>query len=136
MASVIRSRWFLAAVGALAALVTASILLAVFSDSEPVLFDPGDQDISGLSGLLLFANSCAQCHGTLLTGTTTGPPLVHQFYRPSLHPDESFIVAIRLGVRNHHWQYGNMPPIANLSDAEIAAIIRFIRAAQVDGGVR
>ena len=136
MASVIRSRWFLAAAGALAALVTASILLAMFSDSEPVLFDPAEQDISGLSGRLLFSNSCARCHGALLTGTAAGPPLLHQFYRPGLHPDESFIVAIRLGVRNHHWQYGDMPLIADLSDAEIAAIIGFIRAAQVDGGLR
>ena len=105
MTSLVRSRWFLATMGAVAALVVASMLLAVFSDSEPALFDPAEQDISGLSGRLLFANSCARCHGAepLLQGTAAGPALVHQFYRPSLHPDESFIVAIRLGVRNHHW---------------------------------
>lgn len=51
-------------------------------------------------------------------------------YEPDHHPDESFRSAVTNGVRAHHWDYGPMPMITGLSDAEVTAIIGYIRAAQ------
>ena len=44
--------------------------------------------------------------------------------------------AARRGVRQHHWRFGDMPPQPQVSDAQLAAIVRFIREAQVANGIR
>ena len=123
----------MAAVGAL---ILAAVLASILSDADPAVFDPAALDTTGLNGAELFAVSCRQCHGTGLAGTNRGPPLVHEIYRPGHHPDAAFITAVRIGVRRHHWDFGNMPPVPDLSDAELAAIIQFIREEQAQAGVR
>lgn len=66
-----------------------------------------------------------------------GPPLVHKIYEPSHHGDMSFIMAVRNGVRAHHWRFGDMPAQtdAKLTDGEIGAVIAYIRELQRENGI-
>lgn len=87
-------------------------------------------------GAALYAENCAICHGINGAGVAeTGPPLVHIIYETSHHPDGAFYAAVQLGVRAHHWDYGDMPRLAHLSEAEIAQIIAFIRRVQRENGI-
>lgn len=90
---------------------------------------------STADGAELFTNNCASCHGENLEGTTTGPPLLHQYYVPSHHSDESFMRAIRQGVAAHHWDFGPMPPVPALDEGEARAIIEYVREQQREGGI-
>jgi len=60
-------------------------------------------------GAASFARSCAACHGPAGGGTSVGPPLVHEVYRKAMHADIAFELAVRRGVRAHHWRFGDMP---------------------------
>lgn len=95
----------------------------------------GGSGASSADGAQLFANNCASCHGADLEGTTTGPPLLHEFYVPSHHPDESFMRAIRAGVQPHHWEFGPMPPVPALDESEANAIIAYVREQQREAGI-
>jgi mono/diheme cytochrome c family protein len=86
-------------------------------------------------GETLFANNCAVCHGPQGTGTTSGPPLVHEIYEPGHHPDESFQVAVAQGVAAHHWDYGPMPAIPGLDRDEVADITAYVRELQREAGI-
>ena len=77
---------------------------------------------------------CAECHGANAAGTDKGPPLVHDIYNPGHHPDEAFFVAAKLGVRQHHWPYGNMPP-QQVSQDQVAAIVQYVRELQLENGI-
>lgn len=121
--------------GVVSGLIVVTVILSVLGGGESAIFDPAAIDTSGLDGETLFAASCARCHGSNLQGSQFGPPLLDDIYRPAHHPDAAFISAVRIGVRSHHWSFGNMPPIADLSDGELAAIIQFIREIQEDAGV-
>lgn len=81
-------------------------------------------------GAELYASNCASCHGEDLRGTDRGPSQLSIVYEPSHHPDESYRSAIENGVGQHHWGFGNMPPIPGLDDADIDQIIAFVRAEQ------
>ncbi len=70
-------------------------------------------------GTRVFGANCAACHGENAAGSDQGPPLVHKIYEPSHHGDQSFLAAVRNGVRRHHWQYGNMPPQPGVSDVSV-----------------
>lgn len=84
----------------------------------------------------LYAANCARCHGGDLKGTTQGPPFLHAVYAPGHHGDAAFAVAVKSGVRPHHWNFGPMPPIPGLDDRQIALIVAFVRAEQEAVGVR
>jgi len=88
-----------------------------------------------VTGEKAFNANCLACHGANAGGSDKGPPLVHQIYEPGHHADMSFVLAVRRGVRAHHWKFGNMPPQPDVSDAEIAAIIRYVRELQVANGI-
>ena len=63
-------------------------------------------------GKLGFEAKCAVCHGVNAAGQDgVAPPLVHIIYEPSHHGDESFQRAVAMGVRGHHWPFGDMPPV-------------------------
>jgi mono/diheme cytochrome c family protein len=83
----------------------------------------------------LFAGNCAACHGPAAMGTTTGPPLVHEFYVPSHHADAAFQLAVRNGVQPHHWSFGAMPPIPSLDAGDVADIIAHVRQLQREAGL-
>lgn len=83
-----------------------------------------------------FARHCAACHGLNASGTDTGPPLVHPIYKPSHHADAAFLLAVLRGVRQHHWMFGNMPPLPQVSAGEIPSIIRYVRKLQEANGIQ
>ena len=88
------------------------------------------------AGREVFAANCARCHGGDLKGTTQGPPFLHAVYAPGHHGDAAFAVAVKSGVRPHHWNFGPMPSIPGLDDRQIALIVAFVRAEQEAVGVR
>ncbi len=78
-------------------------------------------------GQFLFERNCSSCHGADLNGSKKGPPLLHPFYKPSHHGDQSFYRAAMLGVKAHHWDFGDMPPIQGMTETKIKSIVKFIR---------
>lgn len=82
-----------------------------------------------------FAAKCAACHGSNASGGPGGPPLVHKIYEPNHHADGAFVMAVRRGVRQHHWNFGNMPYVDGVSDNDLRAIIAYVRALQVANGI-
>mgnify|MGYP001824459406 FL=1 len=88
-------------------------------------------------GVADFRSKCSSCHGQWAEGVAkTGPPLVHRFYEPSHHGDAAFYRAARYGTKQHHWNFGDMPPVADISEKQIANIIRFIRWWQQQNGIQ
>lgn len=86
-------------------------------------------------GRQVFETRCAACHGVNAAGTDKGPPLVHDIYNPGHHGDAAFLSAARRGVQQHHWRFGNMAPLPEVSDQEISLIIRYIRQLQEANGI-
>ena len=87
-------------------------------------------------GKRAFDAVCAQCHGPNAAGREgIGPPLVHDYYKPSHHADMAFIMAAQNGVRAHHWTFGDMPAQSGLSGADVKAIIAYVRAVQRANGI-
>lgn len=87
-------------------------------------------------GKLAFETSCAACHGKNAVGQDgIAPPLVHKIYEPNHHGDEAFLLAAKNGVRSHHWQFGNMPPVPNVPDDSIALIVDYVRELQRANGI-
>ncbi len=91
--------------------------------------EPQDPDLVA-AGEPLYNSACAACHGFDLRGTDRGPSHLSEIYRPSHHADFSFALAVQQGSRAHHWQFGDMPPIAGLSTDDIAAITAYVRETQ------
>lgn len=87
------------------------------------------------AGKKAFDSNCAQCHGANGAGTDKGPPLIHDIYNPGHHGDEAFFMAAKFGVRQHHWRFGDMPPLPQASQDDVAKIIRYIRELQVANGI-
>ena len=83
----------------------------------------------------LFQAHCAVCHGPSAVGTERGPSLLSKVYVPSHHSDTSFYLAVRQGVRAHHWNFGNMPALPHVADAEVTQIIAYVRWLQRQAGV-
>ena len=87
-------------------------------------------------GAEIFAANCASCHGANAEGRAgEGPPLVHVIYEPGHHADGAFFLAVAQGVRQHHWTFGNMPPVAGVSSDEIARIVAYVRTLQRANGI-
>ncbi|MEX0806928.1 MAG: cytochrome c [Candidatus Binatia bacterium] len=87
------------------------------------------------TGRAAFETYCVECHGKNAAGTVKGPPLVHPIYRPSHHGDFSFVRAVTLGVPQHHWLFGSMPPQPQRDREEIDRIIVYIRELQRANGI-
>ncbi len=95
----------------------------------PALSEPGAR------GQAAYGRYCASCHGAKADGTDKGPPLIHPVYHPGHHGDAAFVAATRRGAKGHHWPFGDMKPVAGVSDAEVADIIGFIREVQKANGL-
>jgi len=93
--------------------------------------------LSGIAthGNIAFDRFCVQCHGENAGGSDQGPPLVHNIYNPGHHADASFYLAVKNGVRAHHWRFGDMPSQGSVSKAELSAIIRYVRELQRANGI-
>jgi len=83
-----------------------------------------------------FEANCAVCHGQNAAGQNgVAPPLVHITYEPNHHSDRAFVSAARNGVTSHHWNFGNMPVIEGLSNADVLYIARYVRELQRANGI-
>ena len=87
-------------------------------------------------GKIGFEAKCAACHGLKAAGQDgVAPPLVHIIYEPNHHGDEAFHRAAAIGVRGHHWPFGDMPPVEGINRADVAMIIAYIRELQRANGI-
>lgn len=86
-------------------------------------------------GAAAFEANCASCHGERGLGTASGPPLIHIIYEPSHHGDIAFVMAAERGVRAHHWGFGDMPPVPNVSREQVSEITEYIRHLQREVGI-
>ena len=68
-------------------------------------------------------------------GTTQGPTLIDRIYHPGHHPDFSIRNAVSQGVRQHHWVFGDMPPVTDVSSDDAEKIICYIRETQRANGL-
>lgn len=87
------------------------------------------------AGEAAFTANCARCHGERGEGTSQGPPLVHKIYEPSHHGDAAFQRAATMGVRAHHWSFGDMPKISTVTPADVDEIVKYVRWLQRHAGI-
>lgn len=78
-------------------------------------------------GQLLYDKYCSSCHGIDLTGSDKGPPLLHPFYKPSHHGDQAFYRAALQGARQHHWEFGDMPPVEGMTAGKMDKVVPYLR---------
>lgn len=88
------------------------------------------------TGEAAFVAYCVSCHGKNAAGTDKGPSLVNQIYGPLHHGDFSFVRAVTLGVPQHHWLFGTMPPQPEVGHQEIDRIVVYIRELQRANGIQ
>lgn len=122
------------------------------SDGDPVVTSTAQGEPSGAAmvqvvvpetfsenatiGKAAFQAKCAACHGVNAAGQDgVAPPLVHKIYEPSHHGDASFLLAVRNGVRAHHWRFGNMLPVEGLTDGDVTMIVTYVRELQRANGI-
>ena len=97
---------------------------------------PSTLSDSAQIGKRAFEAKCVVCHGVNAAGQVgVAPPLVHKIYEPSHHGDESFQRAVSLGVRAHHWRFGNMPAVEGLTRGDVAMVAIYIRELQRANGI-
>ena len=83
----------------------------------------------------LFDANCSVCHGENATGTNQGPTLIDRIYHPGHHSDVSIRNAVSRGVQQHHWVFGDMAPVAGVSEDDVEEIICYVRELQRAGGI-
>ncbi|MEX0344837.1 MAG: cytochrome c [Rhizobiaceae bacterium] len=88
------------------------------------------------AGKKAFDANCAVCHGQNAAGQDgVAPPLVHKIYEPNHHGDRAFYLAAKRGVRQHHWKFGDMPPVGSVDEGEVGKIIAYVRELQRANGI-
>ena len=87
------------------------------------------------AGEEVFNAHCSLCHGMNAEGTVQGPTLIDSIYKPGHHSDFSIRTAVRQGVRQHHWSFGDMPPVSGVSSDDVEEIICYIREMQQANGI-
>ncbi len=118
-------------------MVVSLLLMLLWGNSGPVpVADPMVVQGDVVAGEVIFSASCATCHGQGAVGTDEGPTLLDPIYRPGHHADGAFLAAVRLGVRQHHWSFGDMPPQVGLTDSDVDNVIAYVRQLQDDAGIR
>ena len=78
-------------------------------------------------GQLLYEKYCSTCHGVQLNGSDKGPPLIHPFYKPSHHGDKAFYRAALQGAKQHHWEFGDMPPVEGMTPKKMDSLVPYVR---------
>ena len=89
-----------------------------------------------VGGYKKYVAMCAKCHGEWGDGSDEGPPLMHPFYLPSHHSDKAFYRAILKGSVQHHWEFGDMPPVAGASKEDAQHITAYVRWLQRYTGLK
>ena len=105
--------------------------------TTPASSDTAPPALSDLAraGEELFNANCSVCHGMNASGTSQGPTLIDRIYHPGHHSDFSFRNAVGKGVRQHHWTFGDMPPVATVSADDVETIICYVRELQRANGI-
>jgi len=111
------------------AAIVAFALVAGGGDDSGERAAPGSPEQLA-EGAEVFEQSCQTCHGPEARGGLAGPPLIHEIYAPDHHPDQAFRTAVAQGVQPHHWDFAGMPPIPGLDDADVEAVIAYVRSLQ------
>ena len=88
------------------------------------------------SGFEAYQSHCADCHGDWGKGTDQGPPLMHGYYVKGHHGDAAFFRAIQSGSPQHHWGFGDMPPVQGVNRETAIQIVKYIRWLQAENGFR
>jgi mono/diheme cytochrome c family protein len=134
-------------VGVVVAVVLGGLILAEEPMSAGTAPDPGGTSLAVVTvpdnlseqaqiGQRAFAAKCAACHGENASGQNgVAPPLVHKIYEPSHHGDMSFVLAVKNGVRAHHWRFGDMPPVDGLTQSDVMNIVAYVRELQRANGI-
>jgi len=94
-----------------------------------------DLSAQATAGEAVFSKNCAACHGQNAAGSDKGPPLINDIYNPGHHPDEAFYQAAKMGVRQHHWRFGDMPPQPKVTEADVMSVLAYIREMQRANGI-
>lgn len=87
-------------------------------------------------GAVLYRQNCLVCHGVEGKGSDQGPPLVHTTYNPNHHADLAFNLAVKNGVRSHHWKFGDMKPLPGISPESVGHIVVYVREVQRKAGIK
>jgi mono/diheme cytochrome c family protein len=113
-------------------------LLAACDSSEPPKPTAASEPVPAefQAGETTFNSNCSACHGKQAAGTDHGPPLVHKVYEPNHHGDPAFQRAAAIGVKAHHWQFGDMPKIDAVTPADVDQIIKYVRWLQRQAGIQ
>ena len=90
---------------------------------------------AALAGQRAYDATCAKCHGANAAGTDKGPPFLNPIYNPGHQADEAFTRAVRNGVRQHHWSFGDMPAQPTVTEREIQQIVLYVRELQQANGI-
>ena len=118
------------------AVLALTFVLSACGGDDPVAAPPESvvplaADADGAS---VYQARCASCHGEDLRGTDKGPSQLSIVYEPNHHGDESYRSAIRNGAAQHHWGFGNMPAVEDITDDQIERVITYIRTQQQELG--
>ena len=122
--------------------VVIGVIAVIFMQAKPetgqsiVEINIPELNATQTQGQKFFAKNCSACHGKNATGTDNGPNLIQNIYRPRLHADGAFFIAVKNGARAHHWQFGSMPPVEGVEKQEVARIVEYVRALQKANGVK
>lgn len=87
-------------------------------------------------GKTLYQGACLACHGNDAGGTDRGPPLAHRTYRELHHADMAFHLAVKNGAKQHHWNFGAMPPVEGLTPEQVEHVIGYVRDEQRRVGIQ
>lgn len=87
------------------------------------------------AGENLYNDHCSECHGVRGSGADQGNPLVDIIYEPGHHGDASFQAAVANGAQQHHWQFGDMEPVPDVSQDQVTEITEYIRFLQRQVGI-
>lgn len=104
-------------------------------NTNPLHLPPQGFVGNSVEGKKLFQQNCQSCHGLQGQGTNQGPPLVNNIYNPRHHANLAFNLAVKNGVRSHHWKYGDMKPLPGVSPEMVEHIIQYIRKLQKQAGI-
>ncbi|NNF54292.1 MAG: cytochrome c [Acidimicrobiales bacterium] len=114
----------------LVAVVT--LVLSACGGDDPVAAPPDSLVplAADADGATVYQARCASCHGEDLRGTDKGPSQLSIVYEPNHHGDDSYRSAISNGTAQHHWSFGNMPAVEDITDDQIEHVITYIRTQQ------
>jgi mono/diheme cytochrome c family protein len=105
-------------------------------DSNPLHLPPQGFVGDSIQGEALYSKNCQICHGAIGGGTKQGPPLVNKIYNPRHHADLAFNLAVKNGVRSHHWKFGDMEPLPDVSPEDVGHIVAYVRELQRNAGIK